>query len=419
MGQGMKGTVKRIIFLLLVTAAVAGGNLGWRGAHQEQGIRVLDSVVVGRGAVRKVLEETGIIKSQVGAIVKIGARATGTIERMLVKVGDSVKKGQLVAVIDSRELRSQEEEAGTQLATAEAELTRVRKVYPLQIREARAQLAQARAQGDYLSSNYQRQRVLLQDGVISQDDLENARQKARAQADQVMVLQATLERLRSEFRQQEKKARFAVENARASLKAIRIRISYTRIESPIAGIVSDVTAQEGETIVAGLQVANLITVLDPNRLEMWVYVDETDVGQVRSGQKVEFRVDAYPDKLFKGSIDTIYPVPEIRDNIVYYRALVDVDREQARFLRPEMTTQVQIVVAERDDVLKIPNTALKWVDGRQVVFVQEGDGTVREVVPTLGLAGIADSEVLTGLKAGERVATQVSLPRNGARGAGR
>lgn len=410
--------MKKVVFLLLLAAAVAGGVLWWLHATKKQGIEILATEPVRRGAVRKVLEETGIIKAQVGAIVKIGARATGTIERMLVKVGDKVKKGQLVAVIDSRELRSQEEEAKAQLASAKAELVRVAQVYPLQIRETEAQLAQAGAQADYLQNNYRRQRELLRDGVVSQDDLENARQKAQAQSDQVKVLRATLARVRHEFRQQQKKAALAVRNAEAGLQAVKIRLSYTRIESPITGIVSDVTAQEGETIVAGLQVANLITVLDPTRLEMWVYVDETDVGQVHPGQKAEFRVDAYREKTFKGTIDTIYPVPEIRDNIVYYRALVDVSPEQAQFLRPEMTTQVQIIVAERDHVLKIPNAALKWVEGRQVVFVQKKNGTVAQVVPTLGLIGLSDSEVTQGLSEGERVATQVSLPQNAGRRTG-
>ncbi len=277
--------MKKIVSLLLLAAAVAGGLFWWASTHKKEEIKILASAEIRQGTVRKVLEETGIIKSQVGAIVKIGARATGTIERMLVKVGDQVKKGELVAVIDSRELRSQEEESEAQLASARAELERVRQVYPLQLRETEAQLAQAQALADYLSNNYQRQQKLLASGVISQDDLENASQKARVQADQVTALKATLERLRHEFRQQERKAVLAVSNAKATLKAIRIRISYTRIESPISGIVSDVTAQEGETIVAGLQVANLITVLDPTRLEMWVYVDETDVGQVHHGTK--------------------------------------------------------------------------------------------------------------------------------------
>jgi HlyD family secretion protein len=411
-------TIKKIVAALVLLGVAAGAFAWWKTAHKKDRIEVLAAATVERGTVRKVLEETGIIKSRVGAIVKIGARATGTIESMLVKVGDHVKKGQLVAIIDSRELRSQEAEARAQLESAQAESARVSEVYPLQIREAQAQLSQARALAEYLKDNFRRQQDLFQQGFISRDDLDNARQKTKVQAKQVVAREATLERLKREFKQEQEKARLAVKNDEANLEAIEIRISYTRIESPITGVVSAVTAQEGETIVAGLQVANLITVLDPTRLEMWIYVDETDVGQVHPGQKAEFRVDAYPDKTFEGKIDTIYPEPEIRDNIVYYRALVNVTPEQAEFLRPEMTTQVQIVVAEKEHVLTIPNAALKWVDGRQVVFVKEKDGTVREVTPSLGLAGITESEVLKGLSEGEQVATQVVLPQAPARKAG-
>jgi HlyD family secretion protein/macrolide-specific efflux system membrane fusion protein len=107
---------------------------------------------------------------------------------------------------------------------------------------------------------------------------------------------------------------------------------------------------------------------------------------------------------------TIYPQPEIRDNIVYYQALVGISPEQATLLRPEMTTQVQIIVAEKSDVLLIPNNALKWVDSQQMVFVQAPDGTVRRVTPKLGLAGVTHSEVAEGLAEGEKVATQVELP---------
>jgi HlyD family secretion protein len=354
-----KSPMKKMIILILLLAAAAGGFLWWRAAQRPAEVKVLATAEVQRGTVRKVLEETGIVKAQVGAIVKIGTRATGTIDRMLVKVGDPVAEGQLVAVIDSRELRAQ-------------------------IAQAKAQLAQREAQARYLESNAARLASLYDAKFISLDELENAQQQAEAQ-------------------------RLQVATERAALDALRVRVSYTDIHSPIDGLVSQVTAQEGETIVAGLQVANLITVLDPQRLEMWVYVDETDVGQVQPGQKVEFKVDAYPGRIFGGEVATIYPQPEIRDNIVYYQALVGISPEQAELLRPEMTTQVQIVVAEKADVLLIPNNALKWVDGRQVVFVQAADSTVRQVTPKLGLAGVMHNEVTEGLTEGEKVATQVEL----------
>lgn len=384
-------------FLILILVSVAGSAFWWwRAATGNHEIRILATEKIDRGAIRKVLEETGIVKSQVGGIVKIGARATGVIDRMLVKVGDRVEAGQLIASIDNRELAAQAEQA-------RAERQRVAKVYPLLIAEAGSALELAKARAAYSWNNFQRLQKLVEQRIVSQDELEKSRQQAEIDASQVRVQEATLDRQRQEFTQEARKAE-------AELSALEIRISYTEIKSPIAGTVSQVTAQEGETVVAGLQVANLVTVIDPTRLEMWIYVDETDVGLAKTGQAVEFRVDAYPDRAFSGTIATIYPEPEIRDNIVYYRALVEIDRKQAELLRPEMTTQARIAVEERRDVLRLPNTALKWVDGKQLVFIRQKDGGVAQVTPELGLTGLTHSEIVEGPAEGDEVATQVELP---------
>ena len=402
---------KTVLFGAVLLVALAGFFF-WGPGSGDEAVRILETAEVTRGPVRQVLEQTGIVKPQVGAIVKIGSRATGAIEQMLVKVGDRVTAGQLVAQIDSREVRSQLAEARARHQSRQAELKRVEQVYPLRIREAEAQLALAETAAHYLASNHQRLARLAEEGIISPDELENSRQKAEVEKRLVAARRAALDRERHEFVEERRKAFLALEEAKAEEQAAAIRLSYTRIVSPLAGVVSLVSAQEGETIVSGLQVANLVTVLDTSRLEMWIYVDETDVGQVKPGQALEFSVDAWPDKLFRGTLATIYPEPEVRENIVYYRALVEVDAEQAKLLRPEMTTQVQIVVAEAADVLRLPNAALKWVDGRQLVFVQQEDGSVRQVSPQLGLVGLTYSEVLSGLEEGEQVATQLVLGRS-------
>jgi len=347
------------VVIALVLLLLVGGGFWWKRSQKPPGVKVLASVEVKRGPIRKVLEETGIVKAQVGAIVKIGARSTGSVERTLVRVGDPVKKGQVVATIDSRELRAQ-------------------------IDETEAQIAEAEARAAYTRSNVERLAALYDGKFISRDELEGASQNAEVASRQVA-------------------ARLA---ARDSL---RVRLSYTEVKSPIDGVVSQIAAQEGEMIVAGLQVANLVTVIDPTRLEMWTYVDETDIGQVAPGMAVEFRVDSWPGRIFHGKIRTIQPQPEVRDNIVYYQAIVDVSAKDALELRPEMTTQAQVVVQTKDDVLLIPNNALKWVEDQQVVFVQGADGAIRRVSAELGLAGVKESEVLAGLQEGDKVATQVEL----------
>ena len=406
-----------IIALLLAVAATAAWWFVLRDTGDAEP-RILATTTVELGDVRRVLEATGIIKSQVGAIVKIGARATGTIEKMLVKIGDAVAKGDLIAVIDDRELQAQRDEAEARLVRNEAELERVREVFPLEINEAEAQLDLAQARKDYAQKTLSRQRELVRRKVQAADFLDQAQRDLDVAENEVAARRATLRRLKAAFVREEAKSIKDVLESKAELTSIDVRISYTRIESPIDGQVSLVAAQEGETVVSGLQVSNLITVIDPTRLEMWIYVDETDVGQVKPGMEVDFRVDAYRDQVFRSVIDQIYPEPEIRDNIVYYRALVPVSPEQARLLRPEMTTQCQIVVEEKDGVPALPNEALKWVGDRQVVFVQRGGG-VQEISPKLGLQGLNKSEILEGLEPGDVVATQVVLPKSAASASGR
>ncbi|MBA4357428.1 MAG: efflux transporter periplasmic adaptor subunit, partial [Desulfovibrio sp.] len=227
--------------MALALLLLAGGGYYYAKGRGAGETKILATAKVERGQVRRVLEATGIIKAQVGASVKIGARATGAISRVYVRVGDSVKKGQVVAEIDARELLAQRQEAA-----------------------ARVRLAEAKAQ--YAGQTLPRNEALTSQGMQAQSVLD-------------------------ETRQNDKVARAEAAASRAVLATLDVRVSYTKIVSPIDGVVSQVTAQEGETVVAGLQVANLVTVLDPTRLEMWIYVDETDVGRVKTGLPVEFRVD--------------------------------------------------------------------------------------------------------------------------------
>lgn len=402
----------RIVKWLLLLALLAGGGLfAWKHFHKVvEPPRVLATAEATIGDVRKVLEATGIIKAQVGAIVKIGARATGTIKEMNVKVGDEVHTGQLIAVIDDRELRAQLDEAQAKLARAQAELAQVEAVYPKRIAEAQAEQRLSQAKNAYAAANLKRQEELYGKSLIARDVLDAAQRDALVGQNEVLAREASEVRLQTEFEKERLKAQKTKEEAEAVIESVKTKISYTRIVSPIDGVVAFVTSQAGETVVAGLQVANLITVLDPTRLEMWIYVDETDVGQVHPGLPVEFRVDAQPTTTFSGQVDQIYPQPEIRDNIVYYQALVRLDPKESARLRPEMTTQCQIVVQEKKGVLIIPNAALKWIGNRQVVFAVGPDGGVREVQPKLGLEGLNETEVTEGLSPGEKVATQIVLP---------
>ncbi|MBM4128685.1 MAG: efflux RND transporter periplasmic adaptor subunit [Nitrospira sp.] len=387
---------KRILILVIAVVLIGGGFFVYKKFLSKPSTQVLQTAKVEKGSIRGVLVETGIIKPQVGAVVKIGARATGEIVKMKVKIGDRVKKGQLIALIDDREIQMTIEEKRASLAAAQNTLEQIELTYPQRIREAKANY-------EYAKVNYEREMELLKYEYTTKDAVDKAKSQFEA-------TEATYKRLQDEYKTSEKIARANIEDIKAQLGQQETKLTYTRIYAPIDGLVSDVTAQEGETIVAGLQVANLVTVLDTTLLEMWIYVDETDIGRMNLGQKVEYSVDTFPDKLFKGTIEKIYPQPVIKDNIVYYLAIVKVSKDDTRFLKPEMTTHVKVIFDERSDILVAPNAAIKFEKGKQVAYKVIGTNKVQKIELKTGIRGEEKTEIISGVQEGEVLATKLILP---------
>lgn len=311
-------------------------------------------------------EQTGILKAQVGAIVKVGTRATGTLNRLKFQVGDHVKKGELIVEIDDREILSN-------LRNAQAV-----------VEEQRRDLDAKNAQDLYNKTNYEREQRLLAKEYTTRDSVEKARRELDVSRAQVELGKAKLR------------------GAQEKLNALKVSHSYTKIYAPISGYISAVATQEGETVVSGLSAPNLITIIDPTKLEMWIYVDETDIGRVKPGLKVEYWVDAYRDKIFTGVIDRIYPQPEIKENIVYYLAIVKIDPNDALTLKPEMTSHVKIIIEEKPDVIVVPNGAIRFEDKKNVVYMKlKGKIQRREVTP--GVRDDRFTEIKSGLAEGEQV----------------
>ena len=388
--------MKKILFIIIPIVLILSGFLVYKRFFVKPELKIIETARVEKGSIRGVLVETGIIKPQVGAVVKIGARATGTIARMGVKIGDIVQKDQLVAVIDDREIRHAIEQQKMAISIAENTLKQIELTYPERIREAKANY-------DYARLNYEREKELLRHEYTTKDAVDKAKSQFEAS-------EALFKRLQDEYKTQLTISKAKIEEGIAQLNQLETRLSYTKIYAPIDGIVSDVTAQEGETVVAGLQVANLVTVLDPSRLEMWIYVDETDIGRVKLGQRVEYSVDTYPDKVFNGVIEKIYPQPVVKDNIVYYLAIVKVKKEDAIFLKPEMTTHVKIIFDEKKDILLVPNAAIKYEKGRQITYKVVSQDKVERLELEIGIRGEEKTEIIKGLNEGDVIATKLIMP---------
>ena len=220
---------------------------------------------------------------------------------------------------------------------------------------------------------------------------------------------ANLNRLKEEYKVKLKSFESNIKAVKEALEKAKIKLSYTEIYSPIDGIVANITARKGETVVAGLQVANLITILDPSKLEVRIYVDETDIGKVKVGQKVVYYTDAFPNKLFEGFISRIYPEPIVKENIVYYLAIVKVKPKYVKYLRPEMTVYAKVITGVKKNVLLVPNTALKFESGKQYVYKVEKDKPIKTFIK-VGTMGEKYTEVIDGLREGDIVATKLILP---------
>ncbi|MDD3846887.1 MAG: efflux RND transporter periplasmic adaptor subunit [Syntrophorhabdaceae bacterium] len=347
-----------------------------KGEKQREG----EPFTVKRANVVYSTEQTGIVKAQVGAIVKVGTRATGTLKRLKFQVGDFVKKGDLIVEIDDREILAN-------IRNSEAA-----------VEQQRRDLEAKRAQDAYNQMNYQREQRLLVKEYTTKDSVEKAKRELDVSRAQVELGKAK------------------IREAQEKLNALKVSHSYTRIFAPISGYISSVATQEGETVVSGLSAPNLITIIDPTRLEMWIYVDETDIGRVKPGLKVEYWVDAYRDKAYKGVIDRIYPQPEIKENIVYYLAIVKIDPDDALTLKPEMTSHVRIIVEEKPNVIVVPNGAIRFEDRKNVVYLRSKGKTVRKEV-TPGIRDQRYTEITSGLAEGEEVivpsvAPAAKKPRN-------
>jgi RND family efflux transporter MFP subunit len=298
------------------------------------------------------VKATGVVRPMVGAEVRVGSRLSGVVERLLVRVGDRVAKGQLLAELETRELVARRDQAAAALQSARATRTF-------------AELDSARA------------RRLARDQAIAQLDLELA-ERGLALADA------------------------AVAQAEAALSLARIQLEQARIVAPIAGVVASVATQEGETVAASLAAPTFLTIVGLDRLELWAYVDETDIGQIQVGQAALFGVDAYPGQSFEGQVVAVHPKAEIRDNVVDYVVVVRFAPPPDRTLRPDMTASVRVILSRRQGVPTLPRRAVRQEGGHPFVLCSESGRPVQRPVKT-GARDEGRVEILEGLREGEEV----------------
>jgi macrolide-specific efflux system membrane fusion protein len=197
-------------------------------------------------------------------------------------------------------------------------------------------------------------------------------------------------------------ARAREREAAAALEAAKVQLGYTSIRAPIGGVVASVSTQEGETVAASFASPTFLTIVDLSRLEVWAYVDETDIGRIEVGQQARFTVDTWPDDAFEGRVSAVRPSADIRDNVVNYVTLITFTNRPDRLLRPEMTATINVVLEGRTDALSVPNSALRRDSGGTYLLVRAENGLERRDV-AVGFRGSEFTEVLSGVADKERV----------------
>ncbi|MBU1155405.1 MAG: efflux RND transporter periplasmic adaptor subunit [Proteobacteria bacterium] len=402
---------------LVVVLALAGGLWAWwpRG---DQGLQIKGKEFqVRRGSIRRMVVSTGTVKPQVGAEVKVGARVSGRVEKLLVNIGQPVKAGQVVALIEHEDLVAKLHQAQAELNADKARLERVKTTGPKEIARAQAELTEAKATVDLTTLDFGRQQKMRTSDLVAQDALDRAREKHLVAQARLTASTAKLNQVQHSYQQDVKVAQADLAASQAKLVTAQVNLNYATIRAPIDGVVSSVSTQEGETVAASLSAPTFITIVDLARLQVDDFVDETDIGMVKVGQKAFFTVDAYPDKKFMGEVEAIQPSAKIVDDVVYYPVTIKILGDYQNQLKPEMTATVSIIAGVRRGVLLIPAPAIRRKGGKSMVYVRsEGKTELKPV--TVGWTEELRAQVTDGLKEGETVVIPISAPLTAAKPGG-
>ena len=332
---------------LAVALAIGAGIYYWRSNAKSSATPVFVTEPAAKGNLTLSVSANGTLQPTTS--VNIGSELSGTVLRVLVDVNDKVKKGQVLVELDTAKLNDQVARSRAALSAANAKVTQAAAT----VKEAGGNLARleevARLSGGK---------------VPSQAELDSGR--------------ATLERALAD----ELSAHASVADARAAAATDETNLSKASIRSPIDGVVLTRTVDPGNAVAASLQAVTLFTLAeDLSTLRLQVNVDEADVGAVKVGQKASFTVSAYPSRKYPARIYRVAYGSTITDNVVTYITYLEVDNSDLS-LRPGMTASATITATERQDVLLVPNTALRFTPSLSGAAKAKG-GIVSSLLPRM------------------------------------
>jgi len=294
------------------------------------------TVKADRGDIHNVVEATGTINAV--TTVQVGSQVSGTISHLYVDFNSRVKKGQVIAQIDPPLFEGALLQAKADLANAQANL-----------QAAQANVQKDRAAVVQTKADYERTSGLAKEGVMSQQQLDLAKANADTADAALGASQAQVTQAAAQAKQKQ-----------AAVTVAETNLNYTTIHAPIDGTVIARNVDVGQTVAASLQAPTLFTIAqDLTKMQVYASTDESDVGMIRTGQIVSFKVDAFPKDTFSGRVSQIRMNATTVQNVVTYNTVIDFDNPETK-LFPGMTAYITIPVATAKNVLRVPNGALRY-----------------------------------------------------------
>jgi len=327
--------MKRAIIGLLIVGAVgagAGAIYVRRGGPEVQ----VQTSPITRGDIVDTVGATGTL--QAVTTVQVGSQVSGNIQWLGADFNSIVKKGQVIAKLDPSLFDAQLQQARANLNQTRANLAK-----------ARSDLERTKVQLTDAQQKHARAKELAARGLVPQSELDAAKIAVDTAQAGLASQEATVNQTQA-----------AVTQSQASVNQNQVNLDHTIITAPIDGIVTQRSVDVGQTVAASMQAPTLFVIAaDLTKMQVNANIDEADVGRIRPGQHVTFHVDAYPTDNFEGTVSQIRLQPVVVSNVTTYGTVIDVPNLQLK-LKPGMTANVKVEIAKRSDVLRIPNSALRF-----------------------------------------------------------
>jgi HlyD family secretion protein len=404
----MKKWIKWIVWIVLLSGIATGGYLGYQRYSGKTEHVVYRTEKAIRENMSSFISATGTVEPE--ELVNVGAQVNGMIEKFgldadgkTVDYGSRVTAGMVLAQIDDSLFVADLRQNEAQKLQAKASLI-----------SASAAISQAKARLGLAETNYTRAKQLQPKGAMSQSDYDAAFSEYTVAQAAIAVAEADLEQAKAQLA-----------NAEASRDRSARNLSYCTIKSPVDGIIIDRRVSVGQTVNSSMNAPSLFLIAkDLRKMQVWVSVNEADVGEIKQGMPVTFTVDAFPNREFKGSVHKIRFNATMSQNVVTYVVEVGTDNSDGTLL-PYLTANVKFIMASRENALRVPNSAFRYTPdatllppdtvvpenkrGERTLWVLD-DNMLKPVKVVTGLNDGVSTEIVSGgLEEGMEVVTGTSI----------